>query len=167
MPPIDKHHAAIAEHFAALVRADDYGSRFIDANTEKLWLIEHGAEETVRPLTGNEVLINNCIGQETEAVGSRDAAGLDGTEALVLGGQSLFFASDHSGAHDGCAGAGAGNNAAAPPHFLQRPNRFDARQFIDQALLIAAGQVNTRGLAQHSRGFLGYRWQGFDARNTE
>ena len=101
MPAIDEHHAAIAEHFAALVRTDNYGSGFIDANTEKLWLIEHGAEETVRPLTGNEVLINNCIGQETEAVGSRDAAGLDGTEALVLGGQSLFFASDHSGAHDG------------------------------------------------------------------
>ena len=59
MPPIDEHRAAIAEHFAALVRTDNYGSGFIEANTEKLWLLEHGAEEAVRAFTGNEVLINS------------------------------------------------------------------------------------------------------------
>ena len=66
MPAIDEHHAAIAEHFAALVRANDYGSGFIDANTEKLRLLEHRAEEAVRAFTGNEVLIDNRISQEIE-----------------------------------------------------------------------------------------------------
>ena len=66
MPAIDQHDGAIAEHFAALVRANDYGSGFIDANAEKFWLLEHSAEETVRAFTGNEVLINNRIRQEIE-----------------------------------------------------------------------------------------------------
>ena len=66
MPAIDQHDGAIAEHFAALVRANDYGSGFIDANTEKLRLLEHRAEEAVRAFTGNEVLIDNRISQEIE-----------------------------------------------------------------------------------------------------
>ena len=66
MPAIDQHDGAIAEHFAALVRTDNYGSGFIEANTEKLWLLEHGAEEAVRAFTGNEVLIDNRISQEIE-----------------------------------------------------------------------------------------------------
>src|SRR5260221_2202972 len=110
MPPIEEHHGAVAEHFAALVRADNYGSGFIDANTEKLWLLEDHAKEAVRALTGDEVLINNCVGKEAEPIGSRDASGLDGTEALVLGGQASFLAGNHPGAHDGCAGTGTGND---------------------------------------------------------
>src|SRR5712691_8870701 len=111
MPGVDNHDAAVAEHFAALVRANDYGGGFIDANAQELRLLEDRAEEAVGALTGYKVLIDDGVGQEAESIGRRNAAGLNGSEALVLGSKAAFFAGDHAGAHDGGTGAGPGDDA--------------------------------------------------------
>src|SRR5438876_9776016 len=118
LPGVDNHDAAVAEHFAGLVRANDYGSGFIDANAQELRLLEDRAEEAVRALTGYEVLIDYGVGQEAESIGRRDAACLDGSEALVLGSKAAFFAGDQARAPDGGTGAGPGDDAASSPHFV-------------------------------------------------
>jgi len=144
------HHRPVAQDSELEVGAHHDSRRFVDANSNKLRLLEHDAEKAVFALARNKMLIDHGVSQEAKSIRGFELIALDGSKLVLFFGDAVFFAGNHPGAHDGCAGAGPGNDAPSAPQFLHRFDNACPGQCGDQSRLISARQIDAGCLLHRS-----------------
>lgn len=118
-PRINHHHRAFSRHLEGVIRFYNDRRGFVDADANEVRMFQHDAEQSIEPLSLDEMLVDDGVGHEAETPDRLGVVSLDEFECIRLVIIQQFFAGDHHLAHDGGAGAGAADGRAAGVKLLQ------------------------------------------------
>ena len=150
---VDQQGALVADHFHVAVGRDHHGRVFIDAQAQLVAFLEHGGQHAGKAAPHQQVLVDeDVVANKTQA--GRDLLAF--RHAPLEGGQHASRFVEHGAAHDGCARAGAGDDAAVAVHIPQGVEHqgiaaVGTAQGLRDAGLVAAREIGAARLAHGRR----------------